>query len=69
MMKPFGKESVSYTYGYDLPMCLSHLEGLLEGEVQRVESKGGSKKIMTRIEFVERALALLSDAAEMGDEA
>ena len=67
-MTPFGVHSVSYTHGYDLPMCLSHLEGLLDGEVCAVQDKGGSKHVMKRIEMVEQAIALLTEVADLGEE-
>jgi hypothetical protein len=67
-MTPFGHDSISYTHGYDLPILLSHLEGLLDGEVDAAHSKGIARKAMHRIELVEKAIGLLDEAAAIGKE-
>lgn len=67
-MKPFGKESSSYNIGYDLPLLLSHLEGLLDGEVNEIHELGAAKKRMARVELVEQAIEKLTEAADMGEE-
>lgn len=64
-VKPFGQDSISYVHGYDLEVCLSHIEGLLDGEVDRVHERGGSKKVQRRIELVEDAIAKLTEASEL----
>jgi len=63
-MTPFGVHSVSYTHGYDLPMCLSHLEGLLDGEVHRAHGP----KALKRIFHGEQAIALLTEVADLGED-
>ena len=65
-MKPFGKDSFSYTQSYGLPMLISHLEGLLDSETDEYE--GASKKHRARIELVEQAIDKLTRAADMAGE-
>ena len=67
-MKPFGRYSPSFSHGYDLPLVISHLEALLDYEVNEAHSRGISRKAMTRIELVEKALANLEEAAAMANE-
>lgn len=64
-MTPFGQHSQSFVYGYDLEVCLNHLEGLLDGEVDRLHERGGTKKVQRRIELVEAAIAHLTEASEL----
>jgi len=68
IMKAFGIGSLSYEHGYDLPIVLSHLEGLLDGEVDLIHEQGGGKKKMQRIALVEQAIEKLSEAMDMGGE-
>lgn len=68
-MKPFGINGLSYSHGYDLPVLVSHLEGLLDSEVDECHSgRGGGKKVMKRIELVEAALQKLDEAMDLGGE-
>ncbi len=63
-MTPFGKNSKSYEFGYDLVHCLGHLEGLLEAE----KDKRRNKKQQALFILVENAIEKLTKAADMGEE-
>lgn len=68
-MKAFGEGSISFRYGYDLGILLSHLEGLRDGEADNIES--GRKKPQAqwnRLAEVEAAIESIGNAMAIGGE-
>lgn len=67
-LKPFGESEgscSSYSNGYTLPLLVGHLEGLIGDEEDRVKGFGRKQK---RLEKVQDAIALLTEAMDMGKE-
>lgn len=63
-MKPYGDGSMSHDAGYNLPLLVSHLEGLNSGE--DFQSYKGKKAERNR--KVEQAIDLLNEALQIGGE-
>lgn len=67
-LRPFGESDSScssYGNGYTLPLLIGHLEGLTSDEENTVKGSGLKQK---RLEKVQDAVALLTEAMEMGKE-
>lgn len=64
-LKPFGHGGTAHEYGYDLPLCLSWLESMVEHESETTGSRGRKHQ---RLRKVEEAVALLNEAMDMGNE-
>jgi hypothetical protein len=67
MLKPFGGGGTTHDLGYDLPLLLGHLEALKEDEEGNLPASGKGMK-WKRIELVDNAIAILNEAADMGNE-
>lgn len=67
LLRPFGKGSSSFEHGYDLPLLVGHLEALADEEEDRpaCQKRGPAQ---TRLHKVRDALALISEAMDMGRE-
>lgn len=61
ILPPYGKDSLSFTAGYDLSLLLGHLEGLVDGEALFAEA---NPKAAKRHDLVEQAVMLLQEAEQ-----
>ena len=66
-MKPFGAHTTSYRHGYSLAVCLSHLEGLRDGESETLNASGKGLR-WKRMNLIDEAVAKLTEAYDMSEE-
>lgn len=70
-LKPFGHGGRMREWGYDFPLLVGHLEGLVRDEEYSVvgESSGAkAKRKAKRLAKVKEAIDLLNEAMDMGNE-
>lgn len=66
-LKAYGQGGSTIDWGYDLPLLLGHLEGLKDDEAENLPSRTTGPK-WKRHELVEKAIDLLNEATDMGNE-
>lgn len=66
LLRPFGNGGASRRWGFDLPLLVGHLEGLIGDESDNVVSDKGPKA--KRLALVEDAVDKLNRAMDMGEE-